>query len=254
MRQTRRTKSQRTARPFSEKTGNPALHSSEILAVRISEKLRKPCLVIARAPMEPREVKREHARGDPRVQRKYEPREKNQVTQIHRVAAVAVGPAGHEALRRIRKPGPAAALAQAVVADEAVLHVSPREQRQRPRIDPRNALLQGGLGSEERDRPGDKRAVRGAPQPPRSGVAGAAHAAAAPVLGMNRMKRFARTIVPARKWNVAVRPKPSATSPPRSGPIDEPSACAPKSTPMLVPPMFLGVVSRSQACITGRTA
>src|SRR5436309_1762763 len=71
---------------------------------------------------------------------------------------------------------------------------------------------------------------------------------------MNRMKTFAATIVPARKVNVAVRPKLSATSPPRSGPMEEPSACAPKRTPMLVPPMLLGVVSRSHACSTGRIA
>src|SRR6266852_312114 len=42
--------------------------------------------------------------------------------------------------------------------------------------------------------------------------------------------------------------------PPSSGEIEEPSACAPKRTPMLVPPMFFGVVSRSHACSTGRIA
>src|SRR6266702_495350 len=191
-------------RSTSEKTGNPAFHSSEILAVRISEKLRKPCLVIARAPMEPREVNREHAQSDPRVQREHEPRKKNQVPEIHRIAAVAVWPADHESLRRNREAGPAAAFARTEVADEAVLQVTPCEQRQRPRIDLRQAAPQRGLSGEERDRPKDKRAVRGAPQPPRG--AGTAHAAAASVLGMNRMKRFAATIVPARKANVAVSP------------------------------------------------
>src|SRR5713226_2815184 len=213
----------------SAETGNPAFHAGEILAVGISEKRREARLVIAHAPMEPDEVKREHDRSDPRVQREHDPGKKNQVPEIHRIPAVAVRPADHESLRRNREPGPAAAFARAVVADEAVLQVAPCEQRQRPQIDWRQAALQRGLGAKERERPGDKRAVRGAAQPPRG--AGTAHAVAASVLGMNRMKRFAATIVPARKVNVAGRPKLSATSPPRSGPIDEPRACAPNSTP-----------------------
>src|SRR6266581_6507659 len=185
----------------SEKTGNPAFHAGEILAVGISEERREARLVIAHAPVEPHSMEGENCRGDPRVQREYGSGKKNQVPEIHRIAAVAVWSADHESLRRNREAGPAAAFARTEVADEAVLQVTPCEQRQRPRIDLRQAALQRGLGGEERDRPKDKRAVRGAPQPPRGGVAGAAHAVAAPVLGMNRMKRFAATIVPARKAN-----------------------------------------------------
>ena len=118
----------------------------------------------------------------------------------------AVTPTGHQALGRDRNPGPAAALAQPIVTDEAVLQVSPGEQRQAPDLDPRNALLQRSLGCKNHDRPENESAVRGAGEPSRRSAAGGAHAVAGSVFGMNRMKRFAATIVPARKANVAVRP------------------------------------------------
>jgi len=42
--------------------------------------------------------------------------------------------------------------------------------------------------------------------------------------------------------------------PPNHGPSAAPTACAPKSTPMLEPPCFFGVMSSIQAWITGRVA
>src|SRR5256885_7231289 len=152
------------------------------------------------------------------------------MTEVHRVAAKAIRAARHQALRRNRESGPPAAFARAIVADEAVLQVSPREQGQRPELNSRQALLDRGLRRQEHDRPEYEGAVRGAGEPPRRSAAGPAHTLAGSVFGMNRMKRFAATIVPARKANVAVRPELSATSPPRSGPIEEPTAWAPKST------------------------
>src|SRR6267143_2347934 len=238
----------------SENTWDPALYARAILAVAIPEKSAEARLVVARAPVEPRGVEHEHHRGKPRVERESEPREKDQVPEVHRVAAVAIRSRGDEPLRRNRQSRPAAAFAQPIVTDEAVLQVSPGEQRQAPDLDPRNALLQRRLGAVEQDGPENEGAVRGAAKPSHRRAAGPDHSFAASVPGMNRMKRLAATIVPARKWKVALRPKLSATSPPRSGPIEEPTACAPKRTPMLVPPMFLGVVSRSHACSTGRIA
>src|SRR5204862_357890 len=122
--------------------------------------------VIAHAPVEPRGVEHEHRRGEPRVERDSEPREKNQVTEVHRVAAKAVRAARHQALGRNRDPGPPAAFARAVVADEAVLQVSPREQGQRPELNTRRALLQYRLGAKKHDRPENEGAVlqQGAPR------------------------------------------------------------------------------------------
>src|SRR5437773_2981171 len=144
------------------------------------------------------------------------------MTEVHRVAAVAIRSACHQALRRNREAGPAPAFARAIVADQAVLQVSPREQGQRPELNPRQTLLDRGLGAKEHDRPENERAVRGAGEPPRRSAADHAHALAGSVLGRKRRKRFAATIVPARKVNVVGRPKLSATSPPRSGPTEEP--------------------------------
>src|SRR5258707_14546391 len=150
----------------SEKTGNPAFHAGEILAVGISEERREARLVIADAPMEPREVKREHAHSDPRVQREYDSGKKNQVPEIHRIAAVAVWPADHESLRGNREAGPAAAFARTEVADEAVLQVTPCEQRQRPRIDLRQAAPERGPRGRRSAPAKDKqRGSRGSPPP-----------------------------------------------------------------------------------------
>src|SRR2546430_9090003 len=146
------------------------------------------------------------------------------MTEVHRVAAVAIRSAGHQALRRNREAGPAPAFARAIVADEAVLQVSPREQGQRPELNSRQAPLDRGLRRQEHDRPENQAAVRGAGEPPRRSTTGPAHALAGSVFGMNRMKRFAATIVPARKANGPGRPELSAPSPPRSGPAAEPRA------------------------------
>src|SRR5262249_32424703 len=170
--------------------------------------------------------------------------EEDQVSEVHRIAAPAVRAAGRQPLRGNRESGTASAFAQPVAADEAVLQIAPDEKRQRPELDARDSPLKRGLGADPHDRPEHEDALRRARQP--------AHALAASVFGMKKMNRFAMTMVTARKVNAAESPKRSATMPPSTGPTEEPSAWAPNSTPMLVPPMFFGVVSSSHACSTGR--
>src|SRR5258705_3688319 len=103
-----------------------------MLAEATPEKSAEAGLVVARAPVEPRGVEHEHHRGEPRVERESDPREKNQVAEVHRVAAVTIRSRGDEPLRRNRQSRPAAAFAQPIVTDEAVLQVSPGEQRAAP--------------------------------------------------------------------------------------------------------------------------
>src|SRR2546425_4824546 len=123
----------------SEKTGNPAFHAGEIVAVGVSEERREARLVIAHAPVEPHSMEGEHCRGDPRVQREYDSGKKNQVPEIHRIAAVAVWPADHESLRGPREAGRAAAFARTELADEALLLGTPCEPREAPPLDVRRA-------------------------------------------------------------------------------------------------------------------
>src|SRR5262245_2612430 len=95
---------------------NPAVHAGQIVAVRVAEKRGKPDLVLARTPVEPDEVKRKHGSREPRLQREREAGEKNDVAEVHRVAAPAVGAARHEPLGRNLDSGTAPAHAQAVAA------------------------------------------------------------------------------------------------------------------------------------------
>src|SRR5256886_17636961 len=111
------------------------------------------------------------------------------MTEVHRVAAAAIRSAGHQALRRNREAGPAPAFARAIVADEAVLQVSPREQGQRPELNSRQAPLDRGLPRQEHDRPEYEGAVRGAGEPPRRRAAGPPPTPPAPGLALDRSRR-----------------------------------------------------------------
>src|SRR5256885_13293467 len=111
------------------------------------------------------------------------------MTEVHRVAAKAIRAARHQALRRNRESGPPAAFARAIVADEAVLQVSPREQGQRPELNSRQALLDRRLRCQEHDRPEYEAAVRGAGEPPRRSTAGPPPTPPRPGLRLDRTER-----------------------------------------------------------------
>src|SRR2546429_3885813 len=128
------------------------------------------------------------------------------MTEVHRIAAVAIRSACHQALRRNRESGPPAAFARAIVADEAVLQVSPREQGQRPELNSRQALLDRGLRRQEHDRPEYEGAVRGAGEPPRRSAAGPAHTPAGSGFGPKKVKRFPATNIPPREAERPVKP------------------------------------------------
>src|SRR5258708_39341780 len=159
-------------------------------------------LVLARAPLEPRDVECEHRRPDPRAQRGREPGEEDEMPEVHRISRPAVWPRLDDAIGRIRKARPSAAQPRAIRADPAILEITPREERQGPPVDRRHALLQRGLRREHDHGPDDERAVRGALQPALWRHAGFGSAS----FGIARLKRLATTMVPAGNQKGASSP------------------------------------------------
>src|SRR5690349_23447770 len=130
--------------------------------------------------------------------------------EVHRVARVAIRPRRDDALRRIGHARAAAASGDAIVADQPILQVSPWQQRCEPRIHADRAAMYEQLRGDDRQRIDDEGAVRGALEPAtQRAFALPGHAAATfsfgacslgPMPGgMMKMKRFATTIVNARK-------------------------------------------------------
>src|SRR5258708_32244235 len=174
----------------------------------------------------------EHGERDPRPERDGEAREEDEMAEVHRIAHPAVRPALDDVIGRNREARTATADARAVVADQPVLQVAPREQRQAPRVNRRRALLQQRLGREEDERPDDECAVGRALQP----ALHAHDALCASAFGIQRMKRLATRMVPARNQNTPSNPPRSAIMPAPTAATPAPSDSAPPRMPILVPP------------------